>query len=331
MSMRTLIFSDLHLHNWPNCGLIDGINSRLWCQYVFLTDIAQYCTTNSIDRVVFCGDLFHTHGKIDTDVLNVASKGFYGIASNVRNMIILVGNHDVKGKNHSLNFLDKGNVDVVPHNTSTTTYAGYHEDYDDFQQTIEAILGWNYPAMFCHQGVKSVKLGSGFEIPNEFLDPNDIPSDKIAFTGHYHRHQVIGNVVIVGSSMQHTWADSEDDRGFIVADIDDNSVDWRFKPYLYSPRFTEIQEGQDEDLEGYHILRVRGGAPESYRRKLLERPEILSVELVAEEKDKSPSRVSAFGDTSISDLIESYEKDKKADKQTIKIGKQLRNNSYEIN
>ena len=77
--MRVLIFSDLHLHNWPyGSTLVDGMNSRLKAQADVLDVIAD--ASVDADHVVFCGDLFHTHGKMDASVMRVAYEGFAKIA-----------------------------------------------------------------------------------------------------------------------------------------------------------------------------------------------------------------------------------------------------------
>ena len=129
--MRILVFSDLHLHNWPyGSSIIEGMNSRLLDGYNVMKQIATYINDHPVDACVFGGDLFHTHGKIDAAVLKVA---FYGMERIVQHLAgvgmlyILVGNHDTSDKSmkvHNLHWMEAMGVNVVD--------KPWHNDFSGF-------------------------------------------------------------------------------------------------------------------------------------------------------------------------------------------------------
>ncbi|MHA2377599.1 MAG: hypothetical protein ACXAB9_15715, partial [Candidatus Thorarchaeota archaeon] len=72
-SFRFIIFSDLHLHLWTyGSKLVAGRNQRLLDQINVLHQMFEYAEERGINNVFFCGDFFHTHGNLKTEVLDAA-------------------------------------------------------------------------------------------------------------------------------------------------------------------------------------------------------------------------------------------------------------------
>ncbi len=240
--MKLLIFSDPHIHPWNYGSTVhsDGWNSRLRAQQRVLNDeMVSYVSRNDIDYVICCGDVFHTHGKIDAHALRIATSLFGQLASAVSKQVFVIhGNHDLASNGVSslswLNNLALGKIEYFDTLSSYLIapkmiffflpYTKNKESVKNFLDSVRKDEGKvavkKY--VFMHQGVAGVKLGSGFELPNEVLTPEMIPDNvEMAFTGHYHRHRVVSdNLIIVGSPMQHTWADTGDERGWVVYDTD---------------------------------------------------------------------------------------------------------------
>ena len=122
--MKILIFSDLHVHNWTyGATQIDGWNSRLLVQEKFLDHLANVAAEEDIDVAVFCGDLFHQHGQLTADVLQVAYEGFRTLGNTIPDCYALVGNHDFQtsdGDINSLSFLHGAKWNVAFPNTKIT-------------------------------------------------------------------------------------------------------------------------------------------------------------------------------------------------------------------
>ena len=94
---KFIVYSDLHLHNWEygSKPTTSGYNSRLLQQKTFLYQLGHYCRENNIKDVFFCGDFFHTHGKLSTDVIYQGFSGIQYLNSQQINQYMLVGNHDI--------------------------------------------------------------------------------------------------------------------------------------------------------------------------------------------------------------------------------------------
>ena len=337
--MRVLIFSDLHLHNWKyGSRILSGYNSRLLGQQSVLQHIRRYCKENNIDRIVFCGDLFHTHGRIETEVLEVAVKEFSAL-SRIAECFMLVGNHDMKSKDGAINacniFTDLGWSVVTPrqyYTASDMAFFSYTDDLETFQFFMDRL---DKKYVFMHQGVQSVPVGSGFEIPNEFLKPDNIPKCvKFLFTGHYHRHQKVSTkLIVIGSPMQHTWSDSGDKKGWVVLDTDKES--WKFVSSEFGvtpPEFVELAENKKTTsaLVAGNFIRILGDVDEKKRAALMQLA-AQSVEFKAVSNSKKTSRLS-IGNVekfSFDKIISQFEKDNNLDKETIAVGRDLRAKTYE--
>lgn len=343
---KVLIFSDLHLHNWPYGSTVEnGRNSRLQVQADFLDYIANFVSNMEIDMVVFCGDLVHTHGRLDIDVLNVAISGLKKIA-NRTHCYALIGNHDIKNANLDLGelFVATGWTPVARNNgVNAVTYANKKKkiasmgfvSYMEDKKAMKEILtnGPTPDFMFLHNGVQGVPVGSGFEIPDETINPEDMRKNKtLTFTGHYHRHQKVNdNLVVVGSPMQHTWGDSGDERGFILLDTD--SGRWKFKPYDYAPKFVEVKAGTEtKEIVNNNYIRVilkkTMDDLDNYRKDLYKLG-AKSVEFRVLTRDKPIQNFNVASTDILQDVISKYEEESKASKETIEIGRQIRQGTYD--
>jgi DNA repair exonuclease SbcCD nuclease subunit len=326
---KVLIFSDLHLHPWTYGSTLDdrGRNTRLHGQLSFLHYIAKYVSDNDIDTVIFGGDLFHTHGKLDLEALNAALDGLTSI--HCPHKFALIGNHDFKDKKGLINISklwDRCNwVPISPRECRSWGgfgFVSYQEDNDNFLKEISVLKNTiDVKYIFTHQGVQGVKVGSGFEVPNEVLSPGLIREDQRLFTGHYHRHQVVApNLTVIGSPMQHTWGDKGEDRGFIVLDPEYDK--WMFRAYEYAPKFIEVEAGEEVEI-GRNFYRVKGKPDPEYNQRLKEQGALL-VESTLEEVEDVEFQTDESDFHALSDIIEEYERQLKLDEATIQVGRDLR-------
>jgi DNA repair exonuclease SbcCD nuclease subunit len=130
----------------------------------------------------------------------------------------LVGNHDMYSKNgtqHALHCISPY-ATIVSHpmhveilDSVPISLAPYTESEEVLKQFLKGTAKDSF--VFMHQGVANVPMGSGFVV-NEILKPDMIPDHiSLAFTGHYHAHRQVGNLVVVGAPMQQSYADEGED------------------------------------------------------------------------------------------------------------------------
>ncbi len=334
--MRVLIFSDLHLHN-HNYGstMIDGVNSRLLDGANILDQVAAYCKENEVDRVVFGGDLFHTHGKIQAEVLKVAFEGFVKIKAQVPIVTALVGNHDTSDitmATHAMHWLKGLGVNVIDSPSRGDGFA--YLPYVGTSEEVQMFFDKTSDGMICflHQGLAGVPMKSGFVPGSEFSE--DMIPDRVAhaFTGHYHPHRRVSEkATVIGSCMQLNWADEGDERGFIIMDTT-APADFEFIPFN-APRFVTYNMG--------NALRVgrqnQGNIPGNFIRvKNYYNPNMedireefmgvgaMSVEFVVEKEQGDRLRPVSSDELHIPDLIKAFEEGKDLSDERIKIGQELR-------
>jgi DNA repair exonuclease SbcCD nuclease subunit len=353
--MKVLIWSDIHLHNWPyGSTLVDGVNSRLLAQRKVMTHIADYAAENDIDHIVFCGDLFHQHGKIDAQVLKVAYEGIKEILekSNVY-MDMLVGNHDTAMKDmstHALHWLNAFSdlsaampqvrvIDKPTHNDLVDrvwpfSFLPYTED----EAVLKQFFKDANPICFMHQGVVDVPMASGFVV-NEIMNVDMIPDHvQHVFTGHYHPFHMLEKATVVGSVMQHNWADMGDTRGFLVVDTDTLAIK---QVNSHAPKFTTCDMGGAGSLgdskvdERWHhrewfknnyvrVTNFEEGSIPNIRKEILAAG-AASVEFVIQRKTYKSNVVKAITGKGLSvpELVREYEDEHNISQERRKVGKEL--------
>jgi len=344
--MRILVFSDLHLHNWPyGSTLLDGMNSRLLDGFNVMVQIAEYINDHPVDSCVFAGDLFHTHGKIDSAVLKVAYEGMNRISQHLIrpcDMYVLVGNHDTSDKTmkiHNLHWMEAMGVNVVDfpwHNRHNglpreLSFLPYTEDKEVIKTFFKKAAEKGDTTCFMHQGIAEVPMGSGFLI-NEIFTLDMIPDEiKHVYTGHYHQHtRVADNATIIGNTMPISWSDEGSTKGFLIVDTETGEIEQietdapkfvtydminalrpgRKSPVLIDGNFVRVTSYEDKFKDDIREELLEAGAR--------------SVEFVTGNVDikrlKTPSTPDEFH---LPSLVADYIKEQDVSEERSKVGKEL--------
>ena len=338
--MRILVFSDLHLHNWPyGSTLLDGMNSRLLDGYNVMGQIAEYINDHPVDACVFGGDLFHTHGKIDSAVLKVAYEGLSRISQHLANpwdMYVLVGNHDTSDKSmkvHNLHWVEALGINVVdkPYYDYELSLLPYTEDKAVMQKFFKKAAESVDTTCFMHQGISEVPMGSGFLI-NEIFTLDMIPDEiKHVYTGHYHEHtRVADNATIIGNTMPISWSDEGSTKGFLIVDTETGMIEQietdaprfvtydminalrpeRKRPVLIDGNFIRVTSYEDKFKDDIREELTEAGAG--------------SVEFVAEKMDVKRLQTPSTGDEfHLPSLVADYIKEQDVSEERSKVGKEI--------
>lgn len=227
MAKRYLLVGDPHVtpDSLDDCrALIDHI-----CDVM--------CREGGVDRVVFLGDLHHTHSIVHADVLSFWLKSLRRIASlsNDGAAVCLVGNHDKStDKNTPCHALEayssvalivdcplfiEGNVLCVP----------YLHDPSGLADTVRAVAcSGKKPLLLCHQTFDGSVYENGF-YASDGIDHSDIEASLI-ISGHIHKPQRFGNVWYPGSPRWRTLSDANESRCVWVVDVN-NGVVTAQRPY----------------------------------------------------------------------------------------------------
>lgn len=210
---------------------VEGRNSRLRLQEKVMEEMLRYCSIQDINKTAFCGDWFHTQGKVDSEVLEISNNILSSLEiHNNMDTVFLVGNHDQKDKRgmiHSLGFFDTFGEVVYRYSFRREFgFLSYTEDEEELKKFFERCVEYGTKICFIHQGVGGVAQKSGHIIKEIFT--TDMIPDSVdhVFAGHYHNFKRVSDkLTIPGAPMQHTWADEGEKRGWLDVTYEDGKID----------------------------------------------------------------------------------------------------------
>lgn len=274
--MKYAVLSDIHAHNWSvfSHTLPTGVNNRLQIILSEMIRAADTLQKEGGNVMVLAGDLFHTRGVMDPEVLNPVRATVSAILEMGIDIYAIPGNHDLKSRDtnelsSAIQNLEQisitGGVFRVV-NKPCFIHAGvdlaFVPWFDKNEDLLEAITelsenkDWQ-PAkahLFIHAGIDGVLSGS----PATGLTSTKLASYGFqrVFAGHYHNHKDFGDgVVSIGATTHHNWGDIGTRAGFLIVDAAANTIKFHD---TRAPKFVDIS-GLDED-------EVSMTAPDNYVR-----------------------------------------------------------------
>lgn len=332
--MKRLFISDLHLHTWSYGATVTdkGYNSRLAGQAGALHEVLDYIEQHSIRHLYFNGDLFHTHGRVPVQALNVATGFFQGVRDRKCKIRAIYGNHDMESKDGSINSLEPLLLNYSEINGEWNDDDGLTVralPYTEDEERLKRFLG-EAPAgamLMLHQGVAGVPLSSGYVL-DEKLTPEMIPDYCKAFTGHYHFHRKVSeNLTVIGNLTPLNWNDIDQPKGFVVWDNETGEMEQVIQKSApgFASYYSEIAV---ENVRGNFVRYVRPvsvKAQEELRKGLIEEG-ALTVEFPQLESESKEIR---RGETvTVEHLVKAFEGED-MEPRRVEVGKEIRETRYE--
>lgn len=285
--MKFAVVSDLHCHLWSlfSTTTRSGINSRLQEILSQVEKAADHVKLEGGSTLVVAGDIFHTRGTIDPEVLNPVRDCFQRIVNNGVNVLIVPGNHDLKTKNttalsssvenlQNIEYMDFDGTSAVKVFNEPTIH-----ETDCVPAVKFAFVPWceNTSELIAHIDALTVKLGKDVKDTYLFIHagidgvipglPAHGLSDallagygfKAVFAGHYHNHKMMpGNIVSIGSPTHQTWGDVGTRAGYLIVDSETGEIVFNDTS---APKFVDVSGMSEEDAEmeaGGNYVRFRG-------------------------------------------------------------------------
>lgn len=330
---RFLVWSDLHLNCWKyGAQVVDGRNSRLVDQQNVIAQMIGYGQANDIRLAFFCGDFFHTHSRVDTEVLRAAYESLEQLKTQFQ-MIFVVGNHDMSTKDGSIHSLDLlKNYGPVVDKPMDFSFGGfglqvhampYTESEEDLIRFFRRCTP-NSVALI-HQGVANVPVGSKGFVINELLKPEMVPPSVLCFAGHYHDPcKVSDNLVIPGAPLQFNWSDKNGRRGWL--DVFTGEEIQMSHIESNAPKFVETTEDKLDEFPydgNFCRIQVNTANSQEIRDRL---KGAISVELSVQAS--SEPKIEDKGFDTVDTLFDEFVSSRKLDDKTVKIGRDLMSNRY---
>jgi DNA repair exonuclease SbcCD nuclease subunit len=256
--MRTLIFSDLHDHNYQEFSTInEGVNSRLLEHLLCLDLIAEDALKLKVDVIVFGGDIFHLKNFVDSQVIKLTMKKMEEL-SEIAPIVICPGNHDYRGWGSDPILLEilsefSGNIHlptIGTHNEVTCfgwtiKIFPFTRDIDSLNDQLKAHPRTSKTIAILHQDM----IGSMY---GKFLVEKGLYPELLAdrfpfsFVGHFHDQKSMSPTVwSIGSPLMLSFGEQDQGKGWLFLDTDEGVVKQLLN--TVSPRFrTAIVEVGDE-------------------------------------------------------------------------------------
>lgn len=283
--MKFAVVSDLHCNLWSLFATVGpgGVNSRL---ALILSELKRAATTIKAaggSTLIIAGDVFHTRGTLDPEVLNPVRECIQEIVDDGIDVLILPGNHDLKTRNTTALSSSVENLQNIEHmdydGTHTVTIFNKPEIYAHSEGGMFAFVPWceNISDLLAHIDSIATQLGSKIKDTYLFihagidgvipgLPAHGLSDAKLALygfkavmAGHYHNFKpMMGNVYSIGSLTHQTWGDVGTRAGFLIVDTDTNVVEFND---TIAPKFVDVSGMTPEDTEleaAGNYVRFRG-------------------------------------------------------------------------
>lgn len=232
------MFTDIHwglrgnsvLHNKDNLEYIDWFINHL--------------PTNT-SHIAFLGDWFENRSAVNVQTLSMSSDGISKLDKLGLPIFFITGNHDLYKRNtrdiHSLSvFANVKNVILVEEPVSLNgeqLFLPYIFDHE-YAQLVDTIN--EHSSVYGHFEFNGFVLTGFSTVMEHGQDHRLISKPKKVFSGHFHKRQVIDNVVYIGNTFPTNFGDAGDvARGMATYDAKADKVE--FTDWAECPKYTKVK------------------------------------------------------------------------------------------
>jgi len=297
--MRSLIFGDLHSHNYREFSKLDrnGVNTRLLRGVMSLAQITLSGLEEQVEDIWFVGDLYHLKNNLDSQVIQATVTAMRELAEQFP-LVLVPGHHDLYLWSSNPIMLEL--LKDFSKNITVITKPGWYKlrkDIDfyiepctrkvsDLMKRIEILETVPKKSIFLgHQDLIGMEYG-GYKVERG-LDPKILSKKfKYSFVGHYLNPGIIqGNVISVGAPLQHSFSDAAETnsdssfdenakRGWFIYDSETgvrhirNKEAPEFIDYIFDPEKKEKEFIPGNWEKDYYRIKVIGNheLPERLKR-----------------------------------------------------------------
>lgn len=165
----------------------------------------------AVDYIVFMGDQFHNHAIVNVHVLDFWKRTFLRLQPLCKQIVCLVGNHDLPGNTgstsvNSISTLD--NLCMVVDKSwciDDMLFVGFQHDHQKFIDICNDHA--DIETVFCHQTFNGACYENGFPALDG-IDLTVLPAGQRYISGHIHTPQAFGPVQYIGAPRWRTLTDA---------------------------------------------------------------------------------------------------------------------------
>ena len=261
--MKFAVLADIHAYGstvYSGTG-VDGINIRLQLILDEILRAGEALLNAGGTNMFIAGDIFHTRGSIDPEVLNPLRETVERLLEQGIDIHAIPGNHDLKSKDSrklSSQIENLAQISIAGgmfkcYNQVTSFkideqwfgFVPWRATMKDLLEDLVTLSKHPHAAemhVFIHAGIDGVLSG----MPAHGLTAADLAAFgfKRVYAGHYHNHVIFedGKVVSIGATTHHNWGDVGTRAGFLIVDTDTDAVTFHD---TQAPKFADLT-GLDE-------------------------------------------------------------------------------------
>ena len=302
-----ILTSDWHLHERSAHTVLEEV----------IPWVADYADRSGDLDVACLGDLFHVRNKVSVRLLNDLVDRLKEFADRGVSWTLLPGNHDqyeVGGRNalEVLGEIDGVSVWTEPGWDHRGLWVPYRKHWRSLAEALELPAPPDSPRVaYMHCSVVGAWMNDGVQA-SEGVDPAALSGFDVVFSGHYHRHHRVQNVVYVGSPYQTRADEAGQEKGVVQLFAGGT---WEFAPVCVGKRYHKFAVRSRVDLEALDLSAVVPGDEVRVQSGVGLDPEVVSAALTASgvdthvvtpEQGAFESRLAVGGDESIRAYAEAY-------------------------
>lgn len=287
----------------------EGITSRLSDQVTCFHWIIDTAVERGCEGLVALGDIFDPRRSIPVPVLDRTCRAFNYASEQFDWVAALAGNHDIYGREASINSLQAllGSAAVwdAPGTDGPFAYVPWLDDPDEYRKAVGTVArDKDARYLFSHvmiEGAVPADVGKA---------KKDLRPHKWSrvFLGDIHEPMEFSpNIQYAGAPMQHHFGDAGGLRGFWILDTDTDEIE--FFENTSSPRFYKLDdEDQLAHINEGDFVRVCAEDPEeaeALAARAKQKTSWVEVEAVTFEDEEPPRLDISTAETSV-ELLRRY-------------------------
>lgn len=254
---KIAILGDCHFGIKQNSRCFNTFFEKFYSNIFF-----PYLQEHNIKTIVQLGDLFDNRKSMNYNDLYHCKKYFFDkLEENDIHMITLIGNHDSYYRNtiqinspsvilnnyKHITIIDKPQKVLLNDNKVLMIPWICSENESECMNFIQ-----NNDTNFCfgHFEIKNFSMYKGVD-NYDGLNVSIFSKFEFVFSGHFHTRSYRDNIYYLGTPVEHTWNDYNDQKGFHVFDFESRKLDFIENPFCMFHKIYFNENIHDLSLEQY--------------------------------------------------------------------------------
>lgn len=315
--MKFAYIADIHLSRYGQDKIEDQshLPERLHSIKQALYEVAEYCITHGIPKIIIGGDVLHGKSIIYAIAQEIIIEYFHDFENKLE-FIVIDGNHDISGKGADVVSALRPLEDI--HNVK---WINFKETFKDKEHDILYVpYSYNLPQiiksnkariLISHFGLSEGVLNSGMSIISDVSIKDLKGRYELVLLGHYHKPQeiILNGVTVyyVGSLIQLDWGEKNEEKRFLIVDSDTLQVDSiPFTQYKKHIQIEITSDNKDEAIQAARDARDAGDHVKVIMKETVDLTDLKGEFSIIDKTDRDITDRGITSNMSMEDKLKKY-------------------------